>query len=114
MAAAFTPPNKFMAPHTIQRHCDAARSSVCRLANALVGNDDHAAALEVTLTGPSIKFLADTGGEVYRHCTATVLNALKLYWHWAAVVVEVLVLLLLLLLLLCPVGHAGCSLDIAT
>ncbi len=33
----------------------------CRLANALVGNADHAAALEVTLTGPTMKFLTDTG-----------------------------------------------------
>ncbi|KAL4418864.1 hypothetical protein ABPG77_002620, partial [Micractinium sp. CCAP 211/92] len=31
-----------------------------RLANALVGNADHAAALEVTLTGPTMKFLTDT------------------------------------------------------
>lgn len=31
-----------------------------RLANALVGNDDAAAALEVTLTGPTIKFLTDS------------------------------------------------------
>lgn len=31
-----------------------------RLANALVGNDDRAAALEMTLTGPSIKFLTDS------------------------------------------------------
>jgi hypothetical protein len=30
-----------------------------RLANALVGNDESAAALEITLTGPSLKFLTD-------------------------------------------------------
>lgn len=35
---------------------------LCSLANALVGNDDRAAALEMTLTGPSIKFLTDSGG----------------------------------------------------
>ncbi|KAI3425770.1 hypothetical protein D9Q98_007745 [Chlorella vulgaris] len=31
-----------------------------RLANALVGNDDAAAALEITLTGPTLTFLAET------------------------------------------------------
>lgn len=31
-----------------------------RLANALVGNDDKAAALEITLTGPTLKFHTDS------------------------------------------------------
>ena len=40
-----------------------------RLANALVGNDDNAAALEITLRGPTLRFdapalVAITGGEV--------------------------------------------------
>jgi len=40
-----------------------------RLANALVGNDDNAAALEITLRGPTLRFdapalIAFTGGEV--------------------------------------------------
>lgn len=37
------------------------------LANALVGNDDGAAALEVTLTGPTMKFLVDSGEEPAAH-----------------------------------------------
>ena len=40
-----------------------------RLANALVGNDDNAAALEITLRGPMLRFdaparIACTGGEI--------------------------------------------------
>ena len=35
-----------------------------RLANAAVGNPDSAAALEVTLTGPTLKFFVDSGGWV--------------------------------------------------
>lgn len=44
-------------------------SAALRLANALVGNDDNAAALEITLRGPMLRFdaptrIAFTGGEV--------------------------------------------------
>jgi len=44
-------------------------SRVLRLGNRLLGNDDHAAALEVTLSGPTLKFNCDaqlvvTGAEI--------------------------------------------------
>jgi antagonist of KipI len=51
-----------------------------RLANALVGNADDAAGLEMTLRGPRLRFTADTlvaitGAEVVARCGATALPA---------------------------------------
>ena len=55
-------------------HAGALDAVALRLANALVGNDENAAALEITLRGPTLRFDADAliaiaGGETSAHDT---------------------------------------------